>query len=834
MNNNPPLNPSSGLFDQNTQSHTSVTYASPSRSSAMAPPISNSNDFSSFSSDPLIAAFDLATLVGEDGFNPDLISANPEIGPVDDLFSSNLSLLLSDAQESLKTKSRADNLSWRMSNYKQPQKTHQSHARSSSSSSAIHKKSLKPDTFDALLMQHPTPSDTSPESNDELSPFASTQELEFYSNLRMNAKGSAPSRKRVATFSPMISASAVGQTPAPPSQLAQQFQDYGLLSPEDNDVVEYNLDARPLPNIMEVTTPASMVDSPSSSSKPELPRCPEEPSGFEFSLDPLAFEGLTELIDPIHFEPSSNPINSNFDFFSDASISNFQVSDTEFTQSPGSEGVSPLATTETFHSGPATSNGSRSSFNFAPRLRQTGDRNTTRGSSLNVPKMSHSLSSVSVAGPREVHGFHIGSFGTSSASISRAGSLSHIQPYYSGKSAKFELCDSPEDEYDSNSNFNTTPSLSPTTSSFTVPSSPYSSSGRPSLSSPTARFPSESSQSQSEILVPRRKKLARTASQSNASTLLQQNLGMKSSVLVRHASTPGQLFSSASSSLGSFNNSMGRKASFKPIPPTTSNLKNSSVPERKSPISSAPSTSFSSSLNNNPDAPIECTNCHTQTTPLWRRNPEGQPLCNACGLFLKLHGEVRPLSLKTDVIKKRNRGNNGSRHSSDVRRFSMDAGHPIHHYNNNGSPGLVGNNMCPPNQVSHLSSMALSSATASAAIPIMRKGSYNAPRGRGSSLNENHHLQPVSVPMSYKHVPIAPKRAIALAPAPPKQPKQQAAMFKEYKVNSAPVRSNTVLKSKKGTSRQSSTSSTKKMNGNNGGIEDNSDLDKWDWLRVGI
>lgn len=54
--------------------------------------------------------------------------------------------------------------------------------------------------------------------------------------------------------------------------------------------------------------------------------------------------------------------------------------------------------------------------------------------------------------------------------------------------------------------------------------------------------------------------------------------------------------------------------------------------------------------------PTTCTNCLTQTTPLWRRNPDGQPLCNACGLFLKLHGVVRPLSLKTDVIKKRNRG----------------------------------------------------------------------------------------------------------------------------------------------------------------------------------
>ncbi|KNZ80519.1 PH and SEC7 domain-containing protein C11E3.11c [Termitomyces sp. J132] len=62
-----------------------------------------------------------------------------------------------------------------------------------------------------------------------------------------------------------------------------------------------------------------------------------------------------------------------------------------------------------------------------------------------------------------------------------------------------------------------------------------------------------------------------------------------------------------------------------------------------------------------------CTNCQTTNTPLWRRDPEGQPLCNACGLFFKLHGVVRPLSLKTDVIKKRNRASgtqNNSRKSS--------------------------------------------------------------------------------------------------------------------------------------------------------------------------
>ena len=50
-----------------------------------------------------------------------------------------------------------------------------------------------------------------------------------------------------------------------------------------------------------------------------------------------------------------------------------------------------------------------------------------------------------------------------------------------------------------------------------------------------------------------------------------------------------------------------------------------------------------------------CQNCTTSTTPLWRRDEIGSVLCNACGLFLKLHGRARPISLKTDVIKSRNR-----------------------------------------------------------------------------------------------------------------------------------------------------------------------------------
>uniref|UniRef100_A0AAG5CP91 GATA-type domain-containing protein n=1 Tax=Anopheles atroparvus TaxID=41427 RepID=A0AAG5CP91_ANOAO len=52
---------------------------------------------------------------------------------------------------------------------------------------------------------------------------------------------------------------------------------------------------------------------------------------------------------------------------------------------------------------------------------------------------------------------------------------------------------------------------------------------------------------------------------------------------------------------------------------------------------------------------VTCANCQTTTTTLWRRNNQGDPVCNACGLYYKLHSVNRPLTMKKDGIQTRKR-----------------------------------------------------------------------------------------------------------------------------------------------------------------------------------
>ncbi|THV00280.1 glucocorticoid receptor-like (DNA-binding domain) [Dendrothele bispora CBS 962.96] len=69
-----------------------------------------------------------------------------------------------------------------------------------------------------------------------------------------------------------------------------------------------------------------------------------------------------------------------------------------------------------------------------------------------------------------------------------------------------------------------------------------------------------------------------------------------------------------------------------------------------------------------------CHNCQTTTTPLWRKDDEGNFLCNACGLYHKLHGYARPVVLRTDTIRPRARIHN-RQHTASASAPSTRKGH---------------------------------------------------------------------------------------------------------------------------------------------------------------
>lgn len=93
-------------------------------------------------------------------------------------------------------------------------------------------------------------------------------------------------------------------------------------------------------------------------------------------------------------------------------------------------------------------------------------------------------------------------------------------------------------------------------------------------------------------------------------------------------------------------------------------------------------------------AGLQCSNCRTTQTSLWRRNQGGEPVCNACGLYYKLHNINRPMTMKKDVIQQRkrkpkgskvndNNKNSGETGSGMARDLSFNCGpfiniHPLH------------------------------------------------------------------------------------------------------------------------------------------------------------
>jgi Zn ribbon nucleic-acid-binding protein len=49
----------------------------------------------------------------------------------------------------------------------------------------------------------------------------------------------------------------------------------------------------------------------------------------------------------------------------------------------------------------------------------------------------------------------------------------------------------------------------------------------------------------------------------------------------------------------------------------------------------------------------ECSNCGTRKTSTWRRNRAGAQVCNACGVYERTNGRPRPLALRNDKVRPR-------------------------------------------------------------------------------------------------------------------------------------------------------------------------------------
>jgi GATA-binding protein, other eukaryote len=85
---------------------------------------------------------------------------------------------------------------------------------------------------------------------------------------------------------------------------------------------------------------------------------------------------------------------------------------------------------------------------------------------------------------------------------------------------------------------------------------------------------------------------------------------------------------------------------YPPLDPSISQYHNPSSPSTSLPLGSGPPGSSPSISSRSAATGQTCSNCGTTRTPLWRRSPAGEIICNACGLYLKARNQQRPTNLK--------------------------------------------------------------------------------------------------------------------------------------------------------------------------------------------
>lgn len=126
---------------------------------------------------------------------------------------------------------------------------------------------------------------------------------------------------------------------------------------------------------------------------------------------------------------------------------------------------------------------------------------------------------------------------------------------------------------------------------------------------------------------------------------------------------------------------------------------------------------------------MQCdSNCCTTRTPLWRRAPDGQTICNACGLYLKARNAQRPMNLKRPphgtTLGTTQAGAGATYVAADVATGTCPGGGKC-----NGTGGAEGCNGCPAynNRVSKAAQLTLACNGAGTSAPAPIPPAENSP-----------------------------------------------------------------------------------------------------------